>query len=89
MAQDMMKILPGSPRMNAPTARRHARGLIVSGLRKEYPTPAEPLVVLRDVSLGVVAGGGVGDRGAERVGEEHAVNILGTLDRPSAEGAAG
>ena len=74
-------------------ARRHegsesrredgARGLRVNGLHKEYPTPAEPLVVLRGVSLSLAPGDAVAVVGPSGSGKSTLLNILGTLDRPT------
>jgi lipoprotein-releasing system ATP-binding protein len=58
--------------------------LIVSGLCKEYPTPAEPLVVLRDVALDLGPGDSLAIVGPSGSGKSTLLNILGTLDRPTA-----
>jgi lipoprotein-releasing system ATP-binding protein len=60
-----------------------ARGLRVSGLYKEYPTPAEPLVVLRGVDLALAPGESVAVVGPSGSGKSTLLNILGTLDRPT------
>jgi lipoprotein-releasing system ATP-binding protein len=74
-------------------ARRHegaesrragdARGLTVTDLHKEYPTPGEPLVVLRGVTLTLLPGDAVAVVGPSGSGKSTLLNILGTLDRPT------
>ena len=46
-------------------------GLTVSDLYKEYPTPAEPLVVLGGVSFDVPPGESARDYGSVGLGQEH------------------
>jgi lipoprotein-releasing system ATP-binding protein len=60
--------------------------LVVTDLRKEYPTPAEPLVVLRGISLSLLPGDELAIVGPSGSGKSTLLNILGTLDRPSAGG---
>ena len=60
-----------------------ARGLRVTDLHKEYPTPGEPLVVLRGVSLSLSPGESVAVVGPSGSGKSTLLNILGTLDRPT------
>lgn len=60
------------------------RKLIVAGLSKEYPTPAEPLVVLRDVSLELTPGETLAIVGPSGSGKSTLLNIIGTLDHPTA-----
>ena len=59
-------------------------GLSVANLTKEYPTPAEPLVVLRGVSFSVAAGDRVAIVGPSGSGKSTLLNIIGTLDEPTA-----
>src|SRR3954466_8624910 len=79
--------------MTSVEARRHettearseggAAGLRVSGLYKEYPTPGEPLVVLREIDLALAPGESVAVVGPSGSGKSTLLNILGTLDRPT------
>jgi lipoprotein-releasing system ATP-binding protein len=59
-------------------------GLIVEDLRKEYDSPAGPLVVLKDVSLELHAGQTLAVVGTSGTGKSTLLNIIGSLDRPSA-----
>jgi lipoprotein-releasing system ATP-binding protein len=63
--------------------REGPAGLRVSGLYKEYPTPGEPLVVLREVDLALAPGDAVAVVGPSGSGKSTLLNILGTLDRPT------
>jgi lipoprotein-releasing system ATP-binding protein len=66
-----------SAAMQSPTLRART-------LSKEYPTPAEPLVVLRDVSLDLTGGESLAVVGPSGSGKSTLLNILGTLDQPTA-----
>ena len=57
--------------------------LLVRGVHKSYPTPGEPLVVLRDVSLELAPGDSVAVVGPSGSGKSTLLNIIGTLDRPT------
>jgi lipoprotein-releasing system ATP-binding protein len=57
--------------------------LVVVDVAKQYSTRAEPLVVLRDVSLTLATGDNVAILGPSGCGKSTLLQILGTLDRPS------
>ncbi len=58
--------------------------LVASGISKSYPTPGEPLQVLRDVSLQLKAGESLAIVGPSGAGKSTLLQILGTLDEPTA-----
>jgi lipoprotein-releasing system ATP-binding protein len=58
-------------------------GLLVEHVSKEYPTRAEPLVVLRDVSLALQQGENLAIVGPSGSGKSTLLGIIGTLDAPS------
>jgi lipoprotein-releasing system ATP-binding protein len=58
-------------------------GVRVADVHKSYPTPGEPLVVLRGVSLAIAAGESLAIVGPSGSGKSTLLNILGTLDRPT------
>jgi len=72
----------------APTSAPAAVAAVVgrlraAGLHKRFPTPGEPLVVLRDVSLELSPGDSLAIVGPSGSGKSTLLNILGTLDRPT------
>jgi len=58
-------------------------GLLVENVSKEFPTRAEPLVVLRDVSLALQQGENLVIVGPSGSGKSTLLGIIGTLDAPS------
>jgi lipoprotein-releasing system ATP-binding protein len=58
--------------------------LSVSHLAKEYPSRAEPVVVLRDVNLELSRGENIAIVGPSGCGKSTLLHIIGTLDRPTA-----
>jgi len=58
-------------------------GLVVEGLHKQFPTPAEPLVILRDVSFRLAGGEDLAVMGPSGSGKSTLLYILGTLDTPT------
>jgi len=91
MAANMVRAYEAA--MNDQEARRHegteARSggtksaLVVQSVWKEYPTPGEPLVVLRGVSFEIAEGQTLAIVGPSGSGKSTLLNILGTLDRPT------
>ncbi len=57
--------------------------LLVDNITKQYPTRAEPLVVLRGVSLALSAGENMAIVGPSGCGKSTLLHILGTLDDPT------
>ena len=58
-------------------------GLQVANLSKEYPTPAEPLVVLRNVSFELAPGEALAIMGPSGSGKSSLLYILGALEKPT------
>ncbi len=56
--------------------------LVVQHVTKSFPTPAEPLQVLRDVTFDVSGGQSLAIVGPSGSGKSTLLQILGTLDRP-------
>jgi lipoprotein-releasing system ATP-binding protein len=57
--------------------------LVVSQVGKEYPTRAEPLVVLRDISFELSSGQTTAVLGPSGSGKSTLLHILGTLETPT------
>lgn len=57
--------------------------LVVEHVAKEYPTPTQPLVILRDVSLSLSPGENLAIVGPSGSGKSTLLHLLGTLDRPT------
>ncbi|MBN1444048.1 MAG: ABC transporter ATP-binding protein [Planctomycetes bacterium] len=62
--------------------------VLMEDLRKSYPTPAEPLVVLDGVDLDLAAGDALSVAGPSGCGKSTLLYILGTLDRPTSGSVA-
>jgi lipoprotein-releasing system ATP-binding protein len=72
---------------NAQAAAQSA-GLRATDIHKSYPTPGEPLVVLRGVSLAIAPGESLAIVGPSGSGKSTLLNILGTLDQPTSGSVA-
>lgn len=57
--------------------------LIVEKVTKQFPTPSDPLVVLREVSFHLTAGQNLAILGPSGSGKSTLLHILGTLDLPT------
>lgn len=57
--------------------------LILSNICKEYPTPQEPLTILRNVNLTMHSGESLAITGPSGSGKSTLLHILGTLDLPT------
>ena len=57
--------------------------LVVQNIAKEFPTRAEPLVILRDVSFLLDEGGNLAIVGPSGSGKSTLLHTLGTLDAPT------
>ena len=57
--------------------------LIVQQLCKEYPTPAEPLVVLRNIEIELSQGQSLAVLGPSGSGKSTLLHLIGTLDAPT------
>jgi len=57
--------------------------LVVQNLRKEYPTPAEPLAVIRDVSFELSRGEALSVMGPSGSGKSTLLYMLGGLEPPT------
>jgi len=60
-----------------------SEGLVVEKLAKQYATPGEPLVILRDVSIELAHGEALAVMGPSGSGKSTLLHILGALDQPT------
>ena len=67
---------------NQPEQSRDKR-LVVRDIRKEFPSPGEPRVVLEDVSFDLSPGETMAIVGPSGSGKSTLLNIVGSLDRPT------
>ena len=65
--------------MNGPSPEN----LSVQHLCKEYPTPAEPLIVLRDIGIELAQGESLAVLGPSGSGKSTLLHLIGTLDAPT------
>lgn len=76
----MTRVSETAPR---PAAQSASASLRVRDLHKEYPTPTEPLSILRGVNLDLAPGESLAILGPSGSGKSTLLHILGTLDRPT------